>query len=94
MLFRDARDYQIFFLSTFLFLGVIQRDWNLQVDLILAAILSCICTQTFLSYLVEYTERKKKRMRQFNQESRSDYHLSWQEISSWRSAAITALGLC
>lgn len=38
---RDARDAQILFLSAFLGLGCLARDWTLQPPLVLAAIGSC-----------------------------------------------------
>lgn len=51
MLFKDARDYQIIFLSLFLFLGISTRDWTLRVDLMLVVVLTCLSTQIFLSQL-------------------------------------------
>ncbi|GAB4525156.1 MAG: hypothetical protein Tsb0014_04230 [Pleurocapsa sp.] len=91
--FVDARDYQIVFLSLFLFLGVNTRDWTVQPYLMGTIIISCLITQWLLSSLVEYGKRN------------SDYHLntiysqlhlltSPKVMMSLRSALITALGLC
>lgn len=81
MFFQDARDYQILFLAIFLFLGVSTRDWTLQPDVILAAILSCLLSQLFLSWFVNYVKTNNRA-------------LNLTAITSCRSAAITALGLC
>lgn len=92
MLFRDVRDYQISFLSLFLFLGVATRDWTLQPQLILVVIITCLVTQWLLASLVEYTKNS------------SDFSRSLvinpiaiittpQVLNSLRSALITALGL-
>jgi Na+-transporting NADH:ubiquinone oxidoreductase subunit NqrB len=83
MLFRDTRDYQILFLSTFLVLGLSTRDWTLRLDLIWVTLLVCLFTQAFLSL---WTNLAKAQLEG-----------SWQtflSIPSWRSALITALGLC
>lgn len=45
MLLRDARDYQILFLSTFLLLGINTRDWSLDPHRIAVAIAACVLTQ-------------------------------------------------
>ena len=93
MFFRDARDYQIIFLSFFLFLGVSTRDWTLRSHLMLVVIVSCLVTQWLLSSVVEYAKRH------------NEYNFShiYQEINilvspkvlnSLRSALITSLGLC
>ena len=34
MFWKDARNYQILFLGTFLVLGIATRDWTLRLDLI------------------------------------------------------------
>jgi Na+-transporting NADH:ubiquinone oxidoreductase subunit NqrB len=44
-LFRDARDFQILFLSTFLMLGIFNRDWTVRPELMIAILLSAIATQ-------------------------------------------------
>jgi Na+-transporting NADH:ubiquinone oxidoreductase subunit NqrB len=43
--FRDARLYQIFFLSSFLLLGTGTRDWTLHPEIVAAAIATCLITQ-------------------------------------------------
>lgn len=45
MLLKDARDYQIIFLSTFLVLGLATRDWTLRLDIIAVAIATCLVVQ-------------------------------------------------
>ncbi|MBD2212698.1 RnfABCDGE type electron transport complex subunit D [Calothrix sp. FACHB-156] len=49
MLLNDIRDYQIIFLSLFLFLGIGTRDWTLRPELIGVAIATCLFTQWMLS---------------------------------------------
>ena len=49
---QDARIYQILFLSLFLILGIGTRDWTLQAGMILATIVTCLLTQTVLSWAV------------------------------------------
>jgi Na+-transporting NADH:ubiquinone oxidoreductase subunit NqrB len=55
-MFSDARDYQIFFLATFLGLGIMTRDWSIKPELILSLILTCCLTQLVLTYLSKPTE--------------------------------------
>lgn len=45
MPFRDARVYQILFLSLFLLVGVGTRDWSLQPGMVVVAIATCLVTQ-------------------------------------------------
>ena len=45
MLLKNARDYQILFLSTFLVLGIATRDWTLRLDVMAVAIATCLLTQ-------------------------------------------------
>ena len=45
MLLQDVRDYQILFLSLFLFLGIGTRDWTLRPDLMLVVLVTCLATQ-------------------------------------------------
>jgi Na+-transporting NADH:ubiquinone oxidoreductase subunit NqrB len=44
-LFKDARDFQILFLSTFLMLGIFNRDWTVRPELMIAILFSTIATQ-------------------------------------------------
>jgi Na+-transporting NADH:ubiquinone oxidoreductase subunit NqrB len=49
MLLKDARDYQILFLSLFLVLGVFTRDWTLRPILIVVTFITCLLTQWILT---------------------------------------------
>jgi Na+-transporting NADH:ubiquinone oxidoreductase subunit NqrB len=55
-MFSDPRDYQIVFLTTFLGLGIMTRDWSIKPELILTLILSCCLTQLVLTSLSKPTE--------------------------------------
>ncbi|MFM6202540.1 MAG: Na+-transporting NADH:ubiquinone oxidoreductase, subunit NqrB, partial [Dolichospermum sp.] len=57
MLFKDVRDYQILFLSLFLILGVVTRDWTLHPEFIVVAIASCIITQIIFSLITKSQNR-------------------------------------
>ena len=95
MLFQDARDYQILFLSLFLFIGISTRDWTLKADLMLVVMFSCLLTQWLLYTLVTYLKKENKHNKPPNQVYDQFYHpLSLMAISSLRSAGITALALC
>lgn len=48
---RDARDYQILFLSLFLLLGLATRDWTLKPAAIGVAIATCLLTQFIFSVI-------------------------------------------
>ena len=91
-IFTDRRDYQIVFLSSFLFLGLFTRDWTIQPLSIAIIVLSCLITQWVLSAIVE--------AQKINDFSRSWIQIviasttSPKVVSSLRSALITALGLC
>ncbi|MEA5506782.1 RnfABCDGE type electron transport complex subunit D [Halotia wernerae UHCC 0503] len=77
MLFKDIRDYQILFLGLFLVLGIGTRDWTLRSPLIAVVIATCLFTQWILSLVVS----KEPKINHIKQ------------ITSLRSALITALGL-
>lgn len=77
MLLKDARDYQILFLSLFLILGIATRDWTLKPELISVAIITCIFVQWAIGYW------------SLNQEPVTKPQFS----TSVRSALITSLGL-
>ncbi|PSF37422.1 Na+-transporting NADH:ubiquinone oxidoreductase, subunit NqrB [Aphanothece hegewaldii CCALA 016] len=87
--FKDARDYQILFLSLFLCLGLMTRDWSIRIDCIVVAILSCLLTQFVLSFWTQYHQKQQENY----------LNPSWNRIlknfpySSLKSALITALGL-
>lgn len=87
MLLKDDRDYQILFLSTFLWLGIFTRDWTLKPELILTILMSCLGTQLILTALVWW-----KKYPNF-QQSWSKYLINPLFLASWRSALITSLGL-
>lgn len=98
---RDARDYQILFLSLFLCLGLATRDWTLKPAVIGVAIATTLLTQTVFSLWWSY--------RSLGVPQENDLRLpasispsntgSWlqQALSSfssnWRSPLISALGL-
>lgn len=44
-LFKDARDYQILFLFTFLILGVWTRDFTVHFDAMVTVLIACLLTQ-------------------------------------------------
>ena len=81
---KDPRDYQILFLTVFLVLGVINRDWSFQLNLIPLSLGSCLLSQWLLGTIIPYISKQEK----INQP------LSLVTIYSWRSAIITGLGLC
>ena len=85
---KDARDYQIIFLSLFLFLGIGTRDWTLRPDLMLVVITACLLTQLLLSSLVNYTKAQQEYSLQ------PANFFSYIDFASLRSATITALALC
>jgi Na+-transporting NADH:ubiquinone oxidoreductase subunit NqrB len=83
MLFKDARDYQILFLSSFLILGIVTRDWTLHLEFIGVLFLCCLLTQTLFSLAIA---RPKL-------ENSYNFPQYFYFTASWRSATITALGL-
>lgn len=96
-MFKDARVYQILFLSSFLFLGINNRDWTLRFDLLLIIFATCLLTQICLSSYRQFVNRKDYTFTNFN----TNNQLNWFENikknlqnSSWQSALITSLGLC
>ncbi|WP_041933505.1 RnfABCDGE type electron transport complex subunit D [Gloeothece verrucosa] len=94
MLFRDARDYQILFLSLFLFLGLSSRDWTVRIDLMLVVISSCLLTQVLLSFLVNSATDKIEIYSPINSPQNLLFQrFNWMDFP-WRSALITGLGLC
>lgn len=87
MVIQDDRDYQILFLSSFLGLGLLTRDWSLKPGLIFVIIISCLLTQFLLTSWV-YCFKQKRLI------SLNSFLINPLFIASWRSALITALGLC
>lgn len=95
IILKDRRDYQIVFLSCFLFIGLFTRDWTIQPFLIAAIALSCLITQWILSAVVE--AQKKRDIDDFSGNGTQiaiDSLTSGKVLNSLRSALITALGLC
>ena len=98
---QDSRNYQIIFLASFFFLGILTRDWTLQPLLPIAIALSCLITQWLLASIVESAKRRKESYWGFNTEVASQVIFpdlitsatSRNVLDSLRSAAITALGL-
>ncbi|MFZ1024943.1 MAG: RnfABCDGE type electron transport complex subunit D [Limnoraphis robusta] len=82
-MFKDARNAQILFLSLFLGLGVNTRDWTIKPELIIAVIGTCLLTQGLMIGL-----------QQLNSQSLQVGDFNKASLSSWKSAVITALGLC
>jgi len=90
MLLKDARDFQILFLSTFLILGIATRDWTLKPEFILTAILTCLLTQWAAENIILFKDDPQQLT------SSDKFNLSLPnilKIHSWRSALITSLGL-
>jgi Na+-transporting NADH:ubiquinone oxidoreductase subunit NqrB len=95
MLFQDARYYQIFFLCTFLLLGICTRDWTLRADLLVTVIFCCLLTQAFLSHLSKFVKKKEEPGLPAYQAQLQNYHsFSLLSIPGWQSAIITSLSLC
>ncbi len=96
MSFKDARDYQILFLTTFLLLGIVTRDWTLKIELIPITIAVCLITQFFLSQLSDFVKAlfNQQGSQKYHAHSRKYHFFEFLSTSSWKSALITALGLC
>lgn len=92
MLLKDVRDYQILFLSLFLFLGIWTRDWTLRPDLILVVMVTCLATQ-WLAVSIKQNLFNLLPV-QDNCPNELDSGLANAPVNlSLRSAFITALGL-
>jgi Na+-transporting NADH:ubiquinone oxidoreductase subunit NqrB len=95
MLLQDARDYQILFLSTFLFLGISTRDWTLRPELILTIIATCLITQWLaISVFPEINQKFRDFFFKNTSDSQEIHPITTNEkLLSLKSAIITALGL-
>ncbi len=94
MFLSDARDYQILILGSFLFLGILTRDWTVQPQFIFAAIASCILTQLSLTFFLDFVKSKKEQDFGLNRVRVKSYQkFRSLAIGGLRSAAITGLGL-
>ena len=83
---KDARDYQIVFLTLFLCLGVAMRDWTLRPEMVGVAVGVAIATQFLLSTL---SKRIGITLGQW-----TGYRPKFERPKiNWRSPLITALGL-
>lgn len=91
MLLKDARDYQILFLSLFLILGINTRDWTLRPELILVLILTCVVTQWLAETIILTWSNYKHR--RYKQHIVTENYLLNPLKLPFRSAIITALGL-
>ncbi len=77
----DARLYQIGFLSLFLLLGILTRDWTLHPEIILTAITAALSTQLFFLKI------------SLDKEELGESSLNKLGIESFYSPMITALGM-
>ncbi|NEQ43038.1 MAG: Na+-transporting NADH:ubiquinone oxidoreductase, subunit NqrB [Leptolyngbya sp. SIOISBB] len=101
LVLRDARDYQILFLSLFLCLGLATRDWTLKPEVIGVAIATAILTQTIFSLWHSYLSVSRAQTGELllpaavSPNSRiSRWQLTIANFSvNWRSPLISALGL-
>lgn len=93
MLFQDARDYQIAFLTSFLILGLATRDWTLKPELIGTVILTCLATQWISDDLAKYFANAKVSEQKDSLEINKFKLSNPLKLPSLRSAIITALGL-
>ncbi|WP_370623438.1 DUF2330 domain-containing protein [cf. Phormidesmis sp. LEGE 11477] len=94
-MFKDARDYQIIFLTLFLCLGIGLRDWSLRPEMVGAAVGTAIVVQLLLSWLITAAGFILGQWTGFRTQS-TQQRLSWSAFRStlnWRSPLITALGL-
>ena len=92
-LWQDVRSFQILFLSSFLSLGILSRDWTIRPDLIVVLILSCLLTQLLLPPALGLANLPKSSPTTPKAFLLSDI-INSRSLSSCRSALITALGLC
>lgn len=88
-MFRDARDYQILFLSLFLGLGITTRDWTLKPAVVVVAIAACLLTQAVCTLVLARLTKSDA------VPTPATATLPWSGLATfnWRSPLITALGL-
>jgi Na+-transporting NADH:ubiquinone oxidoreductase subunit NqrB len=82
---RDARDYQIIFLCSFLSLGILARDWSLSPLAIAVILATALLVQSL--FTINYQGN-------FGRWFSLD---TWQDLwhhTGWKSALISGLGLC
>lgn len=90
---KDARDYQIVWLTLFLSVGIFFRDWTLQIQGIFLTIISCLVTQIILSSLVKLTTVSSSYITTKQEKNQGFLSVSRLDFSGVKSALITALGL-
>lgn len=99
MVLKDARDYQILFLSLFLVLGIGTRDWTIRPGLILVAIATCLVTQLVMGYGSFAIAQKSKNLaaklqpNQLDRQCSNNFSNNFSVLSSLKSACITGLSL-
>ncbi len=100
LMFRDARDYQIVFLSLFLCLGLVTRDWTLRPMVIGVAVATTLLTQTLFSLWYSYQTVSKGGQGELVlptsviPATADSWQLTWDNfVFNWRSPLISALGL-
>jgi len=100
MLLQDARDYQILCLSLFLILGLGTRDWTVRPEFLAVTIATCLTTQWLMSELQERWQSWREQQIQSDNIGLTTTPSPAQTVPagpqgrSFRSALITALGLC
>ena len=105
-LFSDPRSLQIIFLSTFLVLGVLTRDWTLDLGVVGIAIATALGTQALGQALTRFLSSVPRLAPPPNPDSSSpaeancdgevasDFGVQFHRFHlNWRSPLITALGL-
>jgi len=98
---RDARDYQILFLSLFLVLGFATRDWTLRPIVIGVAIATTLLTQILFSLWHSYAASLETATSELvlpaavlPDSAVARWRAVWSNFSvNWRSPLISALGL-
>lgn len=97
---RDARDYQISFLSLFLLLGIAMRDWSLRWDIVATAIATCLVIQTTISLALGYWSHWRSSTSPNESTTDTENAGTWRWgilppgfMLNWRSPLITSLSL-
>ena len=92
-LWQDIRSFQILFLSAFLLLGILSRDWTIRPELLIVLISSCLLTQLLLPPVLRLAHIPTSPL-SIPKAALLNPIINSQSLSSCRSALITALGLC
>lgn len=91
-IFKDARDYQIICLSLFLLVGILLKDWTLQIEGIFLTIITCLFTQIFLSSWTKFYSLQPI-IHSTNSIKNQVFFKKYLDLSGLKSALITGLGL-